>query len=234
MKATTLDRLLEAQHAQRPIALLTQLRGGAQAWVEESAHGGELAPDPALLAEARAHLRGERSATLESTAGRVFVHVFAPPPHVILVGAVHIAQPLTQMARLAGYRVTVIDPRAGFAEHLAFEDCEVIVEWPDEALARLTAHARVALVSLTHDPKLDDPALVWALRSPAFYIGALGSRKTHEARRARLARHGFTSEELARVHGPVGLAIGALSPAEIAVSILAQLIQARRGAEKEG
>jgi xanthine dehydrogenase accessory factor len=228
VKAATLARLLEARAAERPIALLTQLPEGAQAWVEEDAHGGELALDPELLAQARAHLRTERSASLEIDARRIFVHAFLPPPELVIVGAVHVAQALARMARLADYRVRVIDPRARFAENEAFQDIEVSVQWPDEALAQRAAHSRLALVTLTHDPKLDDPALAWALRGPAFYIGALGSRKTHEGRLARLARLGFSAEELSRIHGPVGLAIGAASPAEIALSILAQITQARR------
>jgi len=147
---------------------------------------------------------------------------------MLIVGAVHIAQPLARMAGLAGYKVSVVDPRGAFATEERFPGVEVSDEWPDEAMERLAPDSRTAVVTLTHDPKLDDAALEVALKSDAFYIGSLGSRKTHLARTHRLARLGFDDAAIARVRGPVGLAIGARAPAEIAVSILAQVIEARR------
>ena len=147
---------------------------------------------------------------------------------MIVIGAVHITQPLAQMATLAGYELTVIDPRGAFATAERFPGIDVSDEWPDEALERLALDARTAVVTLTHDPKLDDAALAVALKSPAFYIGSLGSKKTHGARLERLTEEGFDRTALARINGPVGLALGARSPAEIAVSILAQVIAARR------
>jgi xanthine dehydrogenase accessory factor len=158
----------------------------------------------------------------------VFVHPFCPPARLIVVGAVHIAEPLVRIGALAGYGVTLIDPRRAFAARHPFEGFSLIDDWPDEALERLVPDQRTAVVTLTHDPKLDDAALGVALRSPAFYIGSLGSRKTHAARLFRLRKLGFSDEDLERVHGPVGLAIGALSPAEIAVSIVAEITRTRR------
>jgi xanthine dehydrogenase accessory factor len=143
---------------------------------------------------------------------------------VVIVGAVHIAQPLSQMAALAGLEVILIDPRKAFATSERFPGVTLHASWPGPVLETLTLDARSAVITLTHDPKLDDPALVAALNSPAFYIGALGSGKTHAARLRRLQARGFDEAALARVHGPVGLPLGARSPAEIAVSILAQLV----------
>ena len=140
----------------------------------------------------------------------------------------HIAQSLAHLGSLAGYEILIIDPRSAFAQADRFVGLNVDGRWPDPALAEVMADPRTALVTLTHDPKLDDPALEWALRSPAFYIGALGSRKTHESRLRRLTQRGFAVADCARIHGPVGLSIGAVTPAEIAISILAQITQARR------
>jgi xanthine dehydrogenase accessory factor len=152
-----------------------------------------------------------------------------PPLRLIIVGAVHIAQTLAPMAALAGYAVTIIDPRRAFATDARFPDVTLIGEWPDEFMATMTLDRRTAVVTLTHDPKLDDPALQTALKSDAFYIGALGSKRTHAARLGRLRSAGFGDGDCARIRGPVGLDIGALSPAEIAVSILAQITQVLRG-----
>ena len=175
-------------------------------------------------------LSRDKSGILEVEGRRLFVQCHTPPPRLMIVGAVHIAQALAPMASLAGYGVTVIDPRRAFATDSRFPGIDMRGDWPDEAMTALGPDRRTAVVTLTHDPKLDDPALQTALRSPAFYIGALGSKKTHAARQGRLARAGFSPEEIARVNGPVGLSIGALSPAEIAVSILAQITAIRRQA----
>ena len=151
-----------------------------------------------------------------------------PPARIVIIGAVHITQTLAPMATLAGYAVTIVDPRGAFATSDRFPGVTLSQDWPDEALEALQPDARTAIVTLTHDPKLDDPALAVALRSPAFYIGALGSKKTHAARLVRLRAQGFTEPDCARIHGPAGLDIGARSPAEIALSVLAQLTAARR------
>ncbi len=160
--------------------------------------------------------------------GRTFVAIHNPPLRLILVGAVHIAQALVSMARTAGFDPVVVDPREAFGSAARFPDAKVVNDWPDDALTEIGVDARSAVVLLTHDPKLDDPALQIALKSEAFYIGALGSTRTHGARVARLGEAGFTPEQIRRIHGPVGLDIGAAGPSEIAVSILAQMIQTLR------
>src|SRR5262249_35202002 len=193
---------------------------------------GELALDAASLAAMRHALRSDRNITLETAGGRVFVQVFSPPRRCFVVGAVHIAQPLVQILSLADYQPIVIDPRQSFATEARFPGLELSTEWPDEALERLKPDHRSAIVTLTHDPKLDDPALAVALHSECFYIGALGSKRTHAARCGRLKEMGFTDADLARIHGPIGLSIGAVSPAEIAVSILGQMTQILRRGEK--
>lgn len=228
MKRALLDILLAERAAKHPVALVTEIPGGAQALVTEDTLEGELALDETALAEIRPMLRRDKSGMIEVGSRRLFVQSNSPPPRLLIVGAVHIAQALAPMASLAGYGVTVIDPRRAFATDSRFPGIDMRGEWPDEAMAGLAPDRRTAVVTLTHDPKLDDPALQTALRSPAFYIGALGSKKTHAARQGRLARAGFSPEEIARINGPVGLSIGALSPAEIAVSILAQITAVRR------
>ena len=231
MKAALLDRLLADRAANIPVVLVTELGSGHQAIVhDDGAASGELALDEASLAEVRRALRSDQSGILEAGGGALFAQVHNPPPRLLLVGAVHISQALAPMAAMAGYGVSVIDPRRAFATDDRFPGISMRGDWPDEAMAALKPDHRTAVVTLTHDPKLDDPALQAALRSPAFYIGALGSRKTHGARLERLATAGFTPTEVARIHGPVGLSIGALSPAEIAVSVLAQITAVRRGA----
>ncbi|MBI3453168.1 MAG: XdhC family protein [Rhodospirillales bacterium] len=228
MKRAVLDELAAARAAGRPVALATNLRSGQQLLVYADGTGGDLCLDMDMVVAAGETLKTDRCDTLSTPAGEVFVQPFNPPPRLIVVGAVHISQPLAAMGQLAGYGVTIVDPRRAFAGGERFAGFDVTYEWPDEALTRLKPDARTAIVTLTHDPKLDDPALAVALRSPAFYIGSLGSKKTHAARRHRLGKLGFGENELARIHGPVGLAIGALSPAEIAVSILAEITQTHR------
>ena len=172
-------------------------------------------------------LRSDRAGMQED--GR-FLAPHNPPLRLIVVGAVHIAQPLVAMARLAGYDPCLIDPRDVFGAAERFPGEVVLTDWPDDALATLKPDSRTAIVTLTHDPKLDDPAISYALRSPAFYLGCLGSKKTHAKRLERLAGAGYTEAEIARIHAPVGLDIAAKTPAEIAVSILAQITQVlRRG-----
>lgn len=228
MKRRILDALLAARAAHQPVALATNLRSGQQMLICEDGTEGELCIDVDMVLAAIEALKTDRSISFSTPAGQVFVQCFNPPPRLIVVGAVHIAQPLARMASLAEYGVTLVDPRRSFGSPERFPGIEMSGEWPDEALQRLKPDARTAIVTLTHDPKLDDPALAIALRSPAFYIGSLGSKKTHAARLHRLQKQGFSEAELARIHGPVGLDIGALSPAEIALAIMAQITQVRR------
>ncbi|MFN6978323.1 MAG: XdhC family protein [Gemmobacter sp.] len=206
--------LVAARAARRAVALAVDTAGWGRALI---APGADAAVD--------ARLRADRSGMEED--GR-FVAVHNPPLRMVIVGAVHIAQALVPMAQLAGYDVTVIDPRAAFATAGRFPGVTISEDWPDEALAAAAPDARTAIVTLTHDTKLDDPALVVALRAPAFYIGCLGSSRTHAKRVARLAAAGFGDAEIARLDAPVGLDIGARTPAEIAVSILAAVTQALR------
>jgi xanthine dehydrogenase accessory factor len=230
MKRALLDGLLAKRAAKIPVALVTELPSGAQSLVLVDGSLGQLKLDGAALTEIRRMLRRDESGIADIVGRRLFVHCHNPAPRLLLVGAVHIAQSLAPMASLTGYSVTVIDPRRAFASDARFPGVDMRSDWPDEAMAALEPDPRTAVVTLTHDPKLDDPALQAALRSPVFYIGALGSKKTHAAREARLVKAGFSLQELARIHGPVGLDIGALSPAEIALSILAQITSVRRHA----
>ncbi len=184
--------------------------------------------DSPLGLAAQAAARTDTSGEVEIDGRTWFLEVHNPPLELVLVGAVHIAQPLAAMARLAGYAVRVVDPRDAFATEARFPGVTLHREWPDAFLAKHPLSHRSALVALAHDPKIDDPALEAALASPAFYVGALGSKKTHAGRLERLSGRGFGPEDLARIHGPVGLAIGARSPAEIALSILAQMTQTLR------
>lgn len=176
-----------------------------------------------LIESVRQALRLDACQTVDVDGARWFLQPFNPPLRMVLVGAVHIAQPLSKMASLAGYAVTIVDPRTAFARGERFEGVDISTAWPDEALRRLKPDARTAVVTLTHDPKLDDPALEVALASPAFYVGSLGSTRTHRARRRRLEALGLAEEVLDRIHAPIGLDIGARSPAEIAVAILAEV-----------
>jgi xanthine dehydrogenase accessory factor len=206
--------LVAARAAPRPVALVTRPAG----WQRQI-----LSPGHDLAVDQRLH--SDRSGLEED--GR-FIAVHNPPLRLIVVGAVHIAQPLLTIARACGYAPSLIDPRGAFGSTARFPGETILDEWPDEALAKLAPDSRTALVTLTHDPKLDDPALVAALRQPLFYIGALGSKKTHARRVERLTAVGFTPDDIARIHAPVGLDIGARTPAEIAVAILAQIIATLR------
>ncbi|MDE0201010.1 MAG: XdhC family protein [Rhodospirillaceae bacterium] len=228
MRREILDRLNGDRAAERGVALVTALDGGAQSLVyAEGDSVGELLPD-AVAEAARDALRTDRSRQVEEGDATWFVHVHNPPARMVIVGAVHITQALAGMAEAAGYDVIVCDPRRAFADDARFPAVEVSTEWPDDALSRLVPDHRTAVVTLTHDPKIDDPALEVAVRAPVFYIGALGSRRTHGKRLERLRAKGFSDDELGRIHAPIGLAIGARSPAEIAVSIMAEVTQVRR------
>ncbi len=230
MKRDTLDRLLDLRRQKRPVALLRWLDRGEERLVLSGDDPGEPALAPSVAAAVDEALRRDRGTVVASDDGRLFIQPFNPPLRLIVVGAVHIAQALVPMAGLAGYDVTVVDPRRAFASDRRFPGVTISREWPDDALEALAPDTRTAVVTLTHDPKLDDPALDIALGTAAFYIAALGSRRTHAARLDRLRRLGHDPEALARIYGPAGLALGAVSPAEIALSIMAEMTKVLRGA----
>jgi xanthine dehydrogenase accessory factor len=223
MKRATFDALQSARAAKRAVVLATALKDGRQSLIDGDKAAGDLPLNETLRAAARRALRDDKSHTIESEAGPVFVQAFNTPLRMLIVGAVHIAQALAPIAVTAGYAVTIIDPRRSFATTERFPGVTLTHDWPDEAMDALKLDARTAVVTLTHDPKIDDPALERALRSDCFYIGCLGSTRTHKARLARLAEQGFGEKDFARLHGPIGLDIGAQSPAEIAISIVAEV-----------
>jgi xanthine dehydrogenase accessory factor len=227
MKAETLAALREARTKRQAVALATRLSDGAETLIYPSQASGPLADDAAVVAAAHRAMASGRSDTIDVGGHKIFVHVYVPPARLIVVGAVHIAQALAPMASLMDFDVTVIDPRRAFASDSRFPGVKVMQDWPDEALEQLGLDPATAVVTLTHDPKLDDPALEYALKSDAFYVGSLGSKRTHAKRKERLLETGVTEEQFSRIHGPVVLSIGAKSPSEIAVSILAQIVEVR-------
>ena len=223
MKAATLQALLKARAEKARAALVTDLKSGAQTLVVDGAASGDIELGPALMRFVEDALTADKGLTADLQESRYFVQVFNPPRRLIIVGAVHIGQVFSAMALLAGYEVIVVDPRGAFATQARFPKVTLNSEWPDDALEALDIDRRTAIVTLTHDPKLDDPALKVALGKDPFYIGALGSRKTHAKRIERLTAAGIPETAIARIHAPVGLDIGAVSPAEIAVSILGEM-----------
>jgi xanthine dehydrogenase accessory factor len=227
MKAETVAALQNARTQRRAVVLATRLSDAAETLVYPDRAEGALADDAALLSAARRAMGIGRSETVDIGGQKIFLNVYVPPARLIIVGAVHIAQSLAPMASLMDFDVTVVDPRRAFATDSRFPGVKVMQEWADEAFEKIGLDVSTAVVTLTHDPKLDDPALEAALKSDVFYIGALGSKRTHAKRKDRLSEAGITDEQFARIHGPVGLNIGAKSPAEIAVSILGQIIEAR-------
>ena len=227
MKAETLAALQEARAKRRAVTLATRLSDAAEALVYRDDAKGELAGDAAILSAAQRAMDIGKSETVDIGGQKIFLNVYVPPPRLIIVGAVHIAQSLAPMATMLEFDVTVVDPRGAWATTQRFPGVKVIQDWADEAFQAMGLDSSTAVVTLTHDPKLDDPALESALKSDVFYVGALGSRRTHAKRKERLAEVGITDEMFARIHGPVGLNIGAKSPAEIAVSILGQIIEVR-------
>ncbi|MBT6285562.1 MAG: XdhC family protein [Rhodospirillaceae bacterium] len=225
MKQEILSRLLENQASKRAFALVTDMESGDQTLVYPDSADGAGGSNADILSAARQAIQDDRSKVHELSGRRIFVETFNPPLRMLIVGAVHIAQPLSRMASVAGYDITVIDPRGSFNTEERFPGISLNAEWPDDGMRALDPDRRTAVVTLTHDPKLDDPGLEVALKSDAFYIGSLGSRKTHAGRVERLTAAGFTEAEISRIHAPVGLNIGSISPAEIAVSILAQITE---------
>jgi xanthine dehydrogenase accessory factor len=227
MKAETVAALQDARSKRRAVTLATRLSDAAEALVYADKVEGALAGDAAVVAAARRAMEIGRSETVDIAGQKIFLNVYVPPARLIIVGAVHIAQALAPMATMLDFDVTVVDPRGAWATTNRFPGVKIVKEWADEAFQEMGLDASTAVVTLTHDPKLDDPALESALRSDVFYVGALGSRRTHAKRKERLAEAGISDEQFARIHGPVGLNIGAKSPAEIAVSILGQVIEVR-------
>jgi len=204
--------------ARRAVIVVTDVASGAQRLVK----GVDVAADP-LKELLEKHVRSGKSGVEETPQGKVFLTVHVPPPRLVITGAVHISQALAPIAKLLGYDVIIVDPRTAFATDERFPDVKVIAQWPDEALPPLGVDHYTAFVALTHDPKIDDPALAHALARDCFYIGALGSKKTHARRIERLKQQGISDAQLARIHSPIGLAIGAVSPAEIAVAIIGEI-----------
>jgi xanthine dehydrogenase accessory factor len=218
MKLDLLSALNAERAARRAAIVVTDVTSGKERLVKAA----EVAKDPlrAMLAE---RLRTGKSGMVDAPEGRVFLTVHVPAPQLVITGAVHISQTLAPIGKLLGYDVTIVDPRTAFASIERFPDVKVIAEWPDKALPPLGIDHYTAFVALTHDPKIDDPALMHALSRDCFYIGALGSKKTHARRVARLKEQGLSDADIGRIHAPIGLDIGAVSPAEIAVAIMAEI-----------
>jgi xanthine dehydrogenase accessory factor len=223
VKLDLLKTLNEERAARRATIVVTDVTTGTQRLVK----GADVAADPLkdVLQEA---IRTAKSGMVETQDGKVFLTVYVPSPRLVITGAVHISQALAPMAAMLGYDVVIVDPRTAFASIERFPDVKIIAEWPDEALPPLNVDKYTAFVALTHDPKIDDPALQHALARDCFYIGALGSRKTHARRVTRLTEGGLSEASVARIHAPIGLPIGAISPAEIALAILGEITQRLR------
>jgi len=228
MKLEILKTLNAERAARCSAVVVTDVATGEQRLVKAA----EVARDP-FKEQIEKYIRRGKSGMVESPAGKVFLTVHVPPPQLVITGAVHISQALAPIARLLGYDVTIVDPRTAFASIERFPDVKVIAEWPDVALPPLGIDRYTAFVALTHDPKIDDPALTHALARDCFYIGALGSKKTHARRIERLKARGLSDGALARIHAPIGLAIGAVSPSEIAVAIMGEITaELRQSPEK--
>jgi len=223
MRLDVLKAMNSARRERRAGVMVTRLADGEQRFVEAATIGS----DP-LAAELDSALGTGRSGAVTADGVDYFLTVQAPAPRLTLIGAVHISQALAPMAHIAGFDVGIIDPRTAFATPERFPETPVVAQWPDEALAAAPLDRYTAICLLTHDPKIDDPALVIALRANCFYIGALGSKKTHARRLERMRAQGFDDNALAGVHAPIGLDIGAVSPAEIAVSIIGEIIASLR------
>ena len=223
MRLELLKTLNEERAARRAAVLITDTQTGEQRLVK----GAEIAGDP-LAEQLDGALRMGKSRSLEVDGRGYFLTVQVPPVRILCIGAVHISQALAPMARLADFDLTIVDPRTAFATPERFPDVHLIAQWPQDVLPELRIDRYTGVCLLTHDPKIDDPALIAALRADCFYIGALGSRKTHAKRVERMMAEGFSQEDLSRIHAPIGLDIGSVSPAEIAVSVLGEIIAALR------
>jgi xanthine dehydrogenase accessory factor len=218
MNLELLKTLNAERAARRAVVVVTDVGSGEQRLVK----GGDVAKDP-LKALLEKRIRMAKSGMEDTPQGKMFLTVHVPSPQLVITGAVHISQTLAPLGHLLGYAVTIVDPRTAFATVERFPDVKVIAEWPDVALPPLNVDHYTAFVALTHDPKIDDPALLHALQRECFYIGALGSKKTHAKRVARLKEQGISDADIARIHAPIGLDIGAVSPAEIAVAIMGEI-----------
>ncbi len=223
-----LERITELEKAQIPACIVTDLETGDAVSIDLGDNGWKEKVSPELKDIVFETIKKSACAACDAGDKRYYIHGIYPGTRLIIIGAVDIAKVLAQMATMSNYRVLIIDPRSAFATKERFPGIELMVEWPDEAFAGMNLHWRTAIVALTHDPKIDDVALREALRSKAFYIGALGSKKSHSERLKRLRLEGFSEEDLSRIHGPVGLDIGARTHAEIAVAILAEIIERHR------
>ncbi len=223
MRLDLLAALNAERAARRACVLITELGGGVQRLVKAEDVPGDL-----MEAALEPALRSGKSGTVEFDGKSYFLTVQVPAVRLVLIGAVHISQALAPIAKLCGLDPVIVDPRTAFASPERFPDVELIAEWPDAVLDRAPLDRYSAIALLTHDPKIDDPALERALKAECFYIGALGSRKTHGRRLERMRAKGFSEAALARIHAPIGLDIGAVSPAEIAVSIAGEMIRALR------
>ena len=228
MKIEILRELNAERATRRPVIVVTDTSTGEQRLVKAK----DIAADP-LRAELSRQLRMGKSGSVEVAGKKLFLNVYAPTAKLVIVGAVHISQALAPLARALDYDVTVVDPRTAFASPERFPDVPLIAEWPDVALPPLNIDHYTAFVAVTHDPKIDDPALLHAFAKDCFYIGALGSRKTHAKRVARLRAQGASEADIARIHAPIGLDIGAVSPSEIAVAIMAEITAQLRLPPKE-
>jgi xanthine dehydrogenase accessory factor len=226
LRLDVLTSLNAERMARRAAVVVTDIASGAQRLVKLA----DVARDP-LKDALEKRLRSGKSGVEEMPHGRFFLTVHVPSTRLVITGAVHISQALAPIAQIVGYDVTIVDPRTAFASIERFPDVKVIAEWPDKALPPLGIDRYTAFVALTHDPKIDDPALTHALARDCFYIGALGSKKTHARRVERLKAQGLSDDDIARIHAPIGLDIGAVSPAEIAVSIMAEITARLRQAE---
>jgi xanthine dehydrogenase accessory factor len=228
VKLQTLHELNAERAARRPVIVVTDTGSGDQRLVKAK----DFATDP-LSAELSKQLRMGKSGMVEAGGKKLFLNVYAPTAKLVIVGAVHISQALAPLAQSLDYEVTIVDPRTAFASPERFPDVPLVAEWPDVALPPLDIDHYTAFVALTHDPKIDDPALLHAFKCDCFYIGALGSRKTHGKRGERLRSMGASEADIARIHAPIGLAIGAVSPSEIAVAIMAEITAQLRLPPKE-
>lgn len=228
MKDKTLKLVLSEKNNRNTIIVATELESGQQIILNNNDKNNQ------IYISAKSLIKQGKSDIINIDNQRWFINISLPPLRLVTVGAVHIAQPLAEIATISGYEVTIIDPRAAFANNKRFPNINIVNEWPEEALISFKIDNRTAIVTLTHDPKLDDSALYAALRSDAFYIGSLGSKKTHNARIERLKIAGFTDNEIKKIHGPIGLSIGAKSPQEIAISIMSELILTRNDFENTG
>jgi xanthine dehydrogenase accessory factor len=218
VKLATLSEVNAERAARRPVVVITDVVSGEQRIVKAA----EFPADP-LAADLARQLRMGKSGMIEADGNKLFLNVYAPTARLVIIGAVHISQALAPLARSLDYDVYVVDPRTAFASPERFPDVPLFADWPDVALPPLNIDHYTAFVALTHDPKIDDPALLHAFQRDCFYIGALGSKKTHAKRAERLKAQGATDADVAKIHAPIGLAIGAVSPSEIAVAIMAEI-----------